>query len=65
MNGLKNDLSTTQEQGKKLMAVVGDADASQVDGELQNLSAKWNELNGSVFARKHELEDALLKLGKQ
>lgn len=63
MNVLKEKLSTAQDCGKAVTAVCSEEDEQMVDAELQELAGKWNDLNTEVYARKHQLEDALLQLG--
>ena len=63
VNALKDKLSAAQDCGKNVTAACSEEDEQAVDGELQELAGKWNDLNTDVYTRKHHLEDALLQLG--
>ena len=63
VNALKDKLSAAQDCGKNVTAACSEEDEQRVDGELQELAGKWNDLNTDVYTRKHHLEDALLQLG--
>ena len=63
VNTLKNKLSAAQDCGKNVTKACSEEDEQRVDGELQELAGKWNDLNTDVYTRKHHLEDALLQLG--
>lgn len=64
LSNLKAKILSTLSEGKKLKDICSPVDRLYLRDQMDQLNAAWSQLHSDGLGRKHNLEDALLRLGQ-